>query len=146
MCLEETLREGIQQNVYRVSGADGISISIAQRYGMKIASRNHGHFRHSDVFDHWTGKEHQPRDSRLSQIRPTRRPRPVVTEGDASLGGRWFHAQPERHLFYPPALPVPWHMGHWNDPCQPVPLQKMHLNWEQVKTGLLVNFFIFMVC
>jgi hypothetical protein len=40
---------------------DSLIDAMAVRQGVKIASRNHRDFRHSVVFDPWTGKEHQPR-------------------------------------------------------------------------------------
>jgi predicted nucleic acid-binding protein len=40
---------------------DSLIDAMAVRHGLKIASRNHADFRHSVVFDPWTGKEHQPR-------------------------------------------------------------------------------------
>lgn len=40
---------------------DSLIDAMAVRHGVKIASRNHVDFRHSVIFDPWTGKEHQPK-------------------------------------------------------------------------------------
>ena len=40
---------------------DSLIDAMAVRRGVTIASRNHADFRHSVVFDPWTGKEHQPK-------------------------------------------------------------------------------------
>ena len=39
---------------------DSLIDAMAVRRGMRIASRNHSDFRHSVVFDPWSGKDHPP--------------------------------------------------------------------------------------
>jgi predicted nucleic acid-binding protein len=41
---------------------DSLIDAMAVRHSVKIASRNHADFRHSMVFDPWTGEAHQPRE------------------------------------------------------------------------------------
>jgi predicted nucleic acid-binding protein len=53
------LRHSREVKIQPQSLWDSLIDAMAIRYGMPIASRNHMDFRHSEVFDPWTGTSHQ---------------------------------------------------------------------------------------